>query len=636
MCGIAGLVRRRELSNVSASLRLMADAIAHRGPDDEGFFETFTRDGSYAIGLAHRRLAIIDLAGGHQPMSSRDGRIHVVFNGEIYNFKALRDELIFRGHRFSTSSDTEAIIYAYKEYGEACVRHLHGMFAFALWDADQEKLFLVRDRFGKKPLFIHRVGEALLFASEIKAMLALPWVKTEVDMEVVWEYLAYRYAPGPRTLFENIYKLQPGSFAIWQNGRFEETRYYSPPDKMPWVKGELPADPVQAFMVHLDKAVQARMVSDVPFGAFLSGGVDSSAVVALMSRHSTLPVKTFSVGFQEQAYSELSHARVIAKQFSTEHHELVITEQDIIEQLAKLVRFRDAPVSEPSDIPIYLLSVETRRKVKMVLTGEGSDELLGGYPKHIFERYVRGYQLIPRWLQKRLLEPLINSLPYRFRRAKTAIHNLGLASAEERLPRWFGALSDAERKRLAAFQPRAHQKVSGVQFDTHPHNAPLRRILYFDQTSWLPDNLLERGDRMTMAASLEARMPFMDHELFAFVSSLPDHYRVRGWQTKWILRQAMSQLLPRSILNRPKVGFRVPVNEWFQGRLRDYLVEHLTGPDSLTSHYYRQDVLNEILDAHIHGRTNHEKLLWSLLNLEIWHRQYFGDEHATRYQAIVA
>jgi asparagine synthase (glutamine-hydrolysing) len=261
---------------------------------------------------------------------------------------------------------------------------------------------------------------------------------------------------------------------------------------------------------------------------------------------------------------------------------------------------------------------------KMVLTGEGSDELLAGYPKHAFERYVQAYQTIPSVARQRLLEPLVEFLPYRFYRAKTAMHNLGLAKAEERLPRWFGALSHAERDRLVAFRPQNPQSLKGIQFEVRGCNSTLRQILYFDQTSWLPDNLLERGDRMTMAASLEARMPFMDDELFAFVSSLPDHYRLRGRQTKWILRQAMKQLLPPGILNRRKVGFRVPINEWFRGRLRDYLREHLTGTNSLTAHYYRQDTLNEILNAHIRGRKNHEKLLWSLLNLEIWHREYVG------------
>ena len=440
----------------------------------------------------------------------------------------------------------------------------------------------------------------------------------------MWDYLAYRYVPGPATLYQGIRKLAPGSYAIWERGVLRETRYYNPPDQQPLVEAVPPSDPVGAFLDLLDESVRIRMISDVPFGAFLSGGIDSSAVVGLMARHSSLPVKTFSVGFSESEYSELSYARTIAQQFNTEHHELIVSQAHLMDELPALVRYRDAPVSEPSDIPIYLLSKEARRSVKMVLTGEGSDEFLGGYPKHVFERYVGAYQAIPALLRGGLLEPLVRALPYRFRRAKTAVLNLGLAPREQRMPRWFGALSDAERASLVAFRAAPTPAHQGLQFNTPETNSALRRILYFDQTSWLPDNLLERGDRMTMAASLEARMPFMDHELAAFVSALPDRYRVRGMQTKWILREAMKRLLPEQILQRPKVGFRVPVNEWFRGPMRDYLYDHLTGAGSLTRDYYQPQVLAGILEEHVRGLQNHEKLLWSLLNLEIWHRECLG------------
>jgi asparagine synthase (glutamine-hydrolysing) len=622
MCGIAGLAMTGESSEAKEALRRMTAVIAHRGPDDEGFFETVAVDGRFWIGLGHRRLSIIDLSTGHQPMGNEDGRVQVVFNGEIYNFQAIRKELIRRGHNLATASDTETIVHAYEEYGEACVDLFRGMFAFALWDGSRERLFLARDRFGKKPLFLHERNGVLLFASEVKSILAFPGVSTTVDRQAVWDYLAYRYVPGPATLFGGIRKLAPGSFAVWEKGKLREERYFNPPDQRPLRLNGLPEDPVGEFLSRFDEAVRIRMISDVPFGAFLSGGIDSSAVVGHMARHSALPVKTFSVGFAESAYSELAHARVIAEQFKTEHHELTVSEKDLMGELPALVRYRDAPVAEPSDIPIYLLSKEARRMVKMVLTGEGSDEILGGYPKHVFERYVHAYQIIPLFLRRGLCEPLVRALPYRFRRAKTAILNMGLDRWEERMPRWFGALSDNERAGLAAFNPPDRHVRDGIQFRTSEENSPLRRILHFDQTSWLPDNLLERGDRMTMAASLEARMPFMDHELAAFVSSLPDDYRVRGFQTKWILRQAMKRLLPPSILERPKVGFRVPVNEWFRGPMREYLYDHLTGPGSRTRDYYRREALLQVLGDHVEGRQNHEKLLWSLLNLEIWHREF--------------
>ncbi|MGQ9862308.1 MAG: asparagine synthase (glutamine-hydrolyzing), partial [Thiobacillaceae bacterium] len=570
MCGIAGFVTARHEVDTVRVLATMAAAIAHRGPDDEGFFHAEADCGAWRIGLAHRRLAIIDLATGHQPLGNEDGSLQIVFNGEIYNFQELRKTLEAAGHRFATDSDTETVVHAYEQWGEDCVRRLRGMFAFALWDGPRQRLVLARDRFGKKPLYLCEHRGDLLFGSEIKSLLSWPGLLPDVDSGAVWDYLAYRYVPAPATLFSGVRKLMPGCLAVWQKGRLEERRYYRPPDGDPRSDSPLPDDPVGVFMEKLEEAVRIRMVSDVPFGAFLSGGLDSSAVVALMSRHAAVPVKTFSVGFSESNYSELPYAATIARQFGTDHHELEVESTQLMSHLPALVRFRDAPVAEPSDIPIYLLSREAAKSVKMVLTGEGSDEFLGGYPKHVFERYVRPYQMLPGWLRHGLVEPLVRSLPYRFRRAKTAIINLGLERFEERMPRWFGALSWAERGALAAM-PAPRGRAGGIQFDTPVNNSPLRRILYFDQTSWLPDNLLERGDRMTMSASIEARMPFMDHELAAFVSTLPDAYRVRGSTTKWLLREGMKRLLPAEILERPKVGFRVPVNEWFRGSMREYL-----------------------------------------------------------------
>lgn len=623
MCGIAGYIIDSCMDEAGLALRRMASVIAHRGPDDEGFLEEIAAGGAIRVGLAHRRLSIIDLSAGHQPIGNEDGVIQIVFNGEIYNFQSLRDQLLACGHIFRTHSDTEVIVHAYEEWGDDCVLHFRGMFAFAIWDRLRERLFLARDRFGKKPLYLHEGNGCLLFASEIKSILAFPGVEVAADKDAIWDYLSYRYVPGPATLFRGVRKLLPGCTATWENGHLSERNYYTPPDGQACIDVHVSDDVVGEFLERLDEAVRIRMVSDVPFGAFLSGGIDSSAVVGLMSRYSTTPVKTFSVGFSESAYSELGYAKVIADHFATEHHELVVSQEHLMGHLPALVRYRDAPVAEPSDIPIYLLSMEARRSVKMILTGEGSDEFLGGYPKHVFERYAALYQNVPKIVRSGLIEPLISSLPYRFRRAKTAIVNLGLDDFEERMQRWFGALSNTERSALVAFVPmRADMRKRGVQFSSSANASALRRILYFDQTSWLPDNLLERGDRMTMAASIEARMPFMDHELAGFVSSLPDEWRVQGRKTKRILREAMRRLLPAAILERPKVGFRVPVNEWFRSTMREYLHDHLVGHDSITRNYYKRDVLNKILNEHVNGRQNHEKLLWALLNLEIWHREY--------------
>ena len=381
-------------------------------------------------------------------------------------------------------------------------------------------------------------------------------------------------------------------------------------------------DVVGMFLERLDEAVKMQMVSDVPFGAFLSGGLDSSTIVALMTRHNT-NVKTFSVGFGVGGYSELAYANVVARHFGTQHHELIVGFDDIVENLPKLVGFRDAPVSEPSDIPIYMLAKEASKSVKMVLTGEGSDEILGGYPKHVFEQFAPGYQLMPGMIRHNLIAPITQSLPYGFRRAKTAITNLNIEDWRERYVRWFGALNRREREELSVLRMNGYDHGDDAPpFDSAPDSTSLRRMLYFDQTSWLPDNLLERGDRMTMAASIESRVPFLDHELAGYVSSLPDSYRVKGLKTKWILREAGRSLIPGAILERKKVGFRVPVNEWFQGPLKGYLDDHLRSRDSKTRAYYDPQVLDRVLDDHIDGRQNHEKLLWALLNLEIWHRQY--------------
>ena len=545
----------------------------------------------------------------------------LTFNGEIYNFRELRDELGAHGYRFLRDSDTEVLLRAYQHWGSEVVHHLRGMFAFAIWDARNERLFLARDRFGEKPLFLYENGNGLYFASEIKALLRVPEIKAEVNLDAVWDYLAYRYVPGPKTLFKGIRKLKPGTTATWERGTFKEERYWSAPDRNLAPSAPPSRDVVADFLSRLDEAVKLQMVSDVPFGAFLSGGLDSSTIVALMSRHNT-KVNTFSVGFDEDSYSELPYAAEVARCFGTRHHEIVVSHRDLIARLPQLVAYRDAPVSEPADIPIYLLAREAAQCVKLVLTGEGSDELLGGYPKHVAERFAHGYQRLPGYLRHGFIEPLTHALPYDFRRVKTAVTNLGIADWRERYVRWFGALNHSERDQLTVLRLNGAPVADMPPFDADPRGSTLRRMLYFDQTSWLPDNLLERGDRMTMAASIEARVPFLDHELAAFVSSLPDRYRIRGLRGKWVLREACRQLIPERIRKRPKVGFRMPVNAWFRDGMRDYLLDHLQSGSSMTRAYYDTRVLDQTLTEHMAGRQNHEKLLWTLLNLEIWHRQY--------------
>ncbi|WGF86897.1 asparagine synthase (glutamine-hydrolyzing) [Marinivivus vitaminiproducens] len=622
MCGIAGWIQQSRTSPGETIAKAMSDAMPYRGPDGDGWYLTATHDNAWTVGLVHRRLAIIDPVGGVQPMHSDDGRLTLSYNGEIYNFRELRAELEAVGYGFRTNSDTEVLLQAYAEWGPGCVSRFRGMFAFALWDRAAERLVVARDAFGKKPVYVYEDDRRVIFGSEIKTILVHPDIPRELDRQSVLDYLTYRYVPGPHTLFRGIRKLPPGSYAVWQNGELTETRYYQPPDATEKPSEHQPDDPVGAFLDEFDEAVRMRMVSDVPFGAFLSGGIDSSAVVGLMSRHSDQAINTFSVGFKEAAYSELDHARLVAETFKCNHTELVVSADELMGHLPTLIERRDAPVAEPSDIPIYLLSCEARKTVKMVLTGEGSDELLAGYPKHRFEPMASKYQsLVPGAVHRGLVEPLIRALPYRFRRVKTLAANFGLRDEADRFPRWFGAQSAAERDALVAVAERPRE-APAYAFAAAPDQSPLRKLLYFDQVSWLPDNLLERGDRMTMAGSIEARMPFLDTKLAAFIASLDDRNRLRGGTSKWLLRQAMTRVLPESILNRPKVGFRVPVNEWFQTSMRGWAADLLTGPDSLTRDLYHRPVLARILEEHGTGAQNHEKLIWTLVNLELFQRAY--------------
>jgi len=623
MCGIAGWVAPASSAPEERSLQPMLQALYHRGPDGAGSRFYSAGNGAWRVALGHRRLAIIDPDGSRQPMCDDAAGLALSFNGEIYNFRELRAELEAHGHRFERDSDTEVLLRAYQQWGTQCVHRLRGQFAFAVWDANAERLFLARDRFGEKPLYLHEANGALHFASEIKALLALPQASHEVDLSAVWDYLAYRYVPGPRTLLQAIRKLPPATAAVWHAGQLQEMRYWTPPDKFPRPKGEQirNRDVPRAFLGKLGEAVELQMVSDVPFGAYLSGGLDSSVVVALMTRYSP-KVKTFSVGFSGDRNTELSHAALVAREFGTEHHEMVVTPRDFIEHLPALVAARDAPVSEPSDIAIFMLSREARRTVKMVLTGEGSDEILGGYRKHVAECLGWMYWSLPRPLRQ-MAAPLVQGLPFRFRNLKIAMASLNCDDWRERYVRWFGAMDFSQRRglsRLRVNEPEVRDDLP--PFDAHPGAGPLRRILYFDQTSWLPDNLLERGDRMTMAASLEARVPFLDHRLVEFVSTLPDHWRVDELRRKRVLREVARSLLPREIPERTKVGFTVPVTEWFTGGMRDYLYDHLRAPGSLTRAYYDSAVLDRVLEEHTRGVQTHDKLLWTLLTLEIWHRQY--------------
>lgn len=625
MCGFIGSIGPNPRSD--SFLKGVSATIAHRGPDEENFYSASSRNSKWHLDVAFRRLSIIDLTGGSQPMSDSSGRYHIVFNGEVYNFQALRERLQALGHDLHSTSDTEVLLHSFIEWKAECVSYLVGMYAFAVWDSEEESLFIARDRFGKKPLYYACSPDGeLVFGSEIAGLLTYPHISRKLDIDAFRTLLAWRYAPGPQTLFEDVKKLPPASRLTWRNGKISIDQYWTPPDAhVPPPRYNEP-NPLPAFEELLSQCVADRLIADVPFGAFLSGGIDSSTIVALMRRHlKGGELKTFSVGFGYADYDELDYAREVAALYETNHTEVVVQAKDIPELLPTLTQIRGAPIAEPSDVALFLLAKEANKSVKMVLTGEGADELLGGYPKHWAEPYSLTYQrLIPNWLRTGLIDPMIQGLPYSFRRLKTLAKSMSIENPEDRYPRWFGGLSQTEADTLIAYhlneQSRGHPKLF-----THEQPSPLRQLLFFDQVSWLPDNILERGDRMTMAASIEARMPFMDHRLYEFVSQLPDGWRVKGKTGKWILRKLMEGRLPDRILHRPKVGFRVPIDKWFLSELEEWVEDLLLGKNANTRQWSNIDQVSRILKEHIEKKQNNEKVLWTLVSIEIFFRSLWPE-----------
>jgi len=628
MCGIAGAVGAVPRAEMASRVEALARALAHRGPDGRGLHSE-ALGSAESVALGHVRLAIIDPAGGEQPMHSECGRLHLVYNGELYNFEALREELRAAGHRFRTQSDTEVLLIAYRHWGIECLHRLRGMYAFAIWDDELRRLFVARDRFGEKPLLYANLGGAFVFASELRAFLQWPGFAPAIDEEALPLYLQFRYAPAPLTLLRGVRKLRPGCYGLWRDHGFTEHRYYTPPDARPIPprdasigdagKPDASQTIPQEFLQCLDGSVASMMRSDVPYGAFLSGGIDSSAIVSLMARHSSQPINTFSVGFEDARFSELAHADRVARAFGTRHQAITIRNADVADLLVGAVAHRDGPLSEPADLPLLVLARLASRSVKMILSGEGSDEALGGYPKHVVEGRMDTFQRIPAWLRNAVMRPVIAALPFEARRLRIAAAALQAGQFTERMPRWFGALSADDVTALVGQPP----GINGCAFpfESDESASPLRRALFFDQTSWLPDNLLERGDRITMAASVEARMPFMDHTLIEFVSSLPDRLRVSGRRTKVVLREAMRGLLPDEVLARPKVGFGMPTERWLRAELRPLLADALLSAESFCGRRMDRRLVSRYVQEHLGGRRNHDKTLWMLLNLELWARE---------------
>ncbi|MEO8459660.1 MAG: asparagine synthase (glutamine-hydrolyzing) [Dokdonella sp.] len=614
MCGIVGLAVAPGQAPPDASIvHAMNNAILHRGPDDEGIFH----DANAALGM--RRLAIIDLATGHQPVHNADGSIQVVFNGEIYNYRELRAELEARGCRFYTQSDSEVIVQAYAEFGDGCFARLHGMFGIAIWDAHKRTLLLARDRFGEKPLFYADDGRRLIFASELKSLLKVPGFRRDIDADAVQGFVCFGYVPSPASIFSGVRKLPPAHFLRYVDGRVELQRYWSLAFAPPIALDENEAEEELAGL--LDQAVSSRLVADVPFGAFLSGGLDSSVVVALMARHMRQPVRTFSIGFREDAYNELSDARRVASHLGTDHCELVV-DPDAVDLLQQLVWYLDEPFADSSAVPTFLVSQLARREVKMVLTGDGGDEAFAGY-----DRYLRFLKLQSLGALKpaaamaaRVAGHLLpGTRGYRWRRIGERLRQNFPASYLSGV-----ALTrpDLAARLLGHAIDEGHYRSLDAATRDLPASGLLDRIVAIDFASYLPDDILVKLDRMGMANSLEGRAPLLDHRLVEFAVRLPEAMRIQGGRGKHLLRRVAARWLPPEILNKPKQGFAIPLGTWFRGPLRAMAADVLGSREFRERGLIDAATARACLDDHIAGRADHGETLWMILSLELWARRY--------------
>ena len=625
MCGIAGFVNsdsHRDEREERAILDRMCRVIAHRGPDDQGML---VKDQA-ALGI--RRLSIIDLAGGHQPMSGCDPALTTVFNGEIYNFRELQNELAARGHSFQTHSDTEAIVHAYEEYGARCVDHLRGMFAFAIWDAKRRELFIARDRAGKKPLYYTRTQHGtLIFGSELKSLREHPEFQGEMSMEALDAYLTFGYVPDPLTIFRDIHKLPPGHHLTFKDGRVRVEQYWDFPYQEEQQQPARADDDCLAELRNLlDEAVRVRLVADVPLGAFLSGGIDSSVVVGLMARHATQPVKTFSIGFHEDRYDELKYARIAARKFGTDHHEFIVT-PDICEIVDELVWHFDEPFADSSAIPTYVVSKLAREHVKVVLSGDGGDELFGGYTRYALDRKRSGFARLPRALREGVMQPIGRVLPHGAW-GRNYIHNVALEPIDRYIED-ISIFSGLNKTRLytSDFRQQLGRSNAAMRFTEYARHArcgdQLDRLLYLDSKTYLPGDILTKVDRMSMAASLDTRVPLLDHKLIEFVCTrIPAAMKMKGLETKYILKQAARDLVPLEIINRPKQGFGIPIDQWINEQLRERVRGTLTEPRTMQRGYVEPRYVNLLLDEHERGRRDHATELWALFMLELWHRTF--------------
>ena len=634
MCGIAGIVQLADDAPVDAdALRRMCAIMFHRGPDEEGF------DVQGRVGLGMRRLSIIDLKTGQQPMTNEDGTVRLVYNGEIYNHLSLREKLLAQGHVFRTHCDTETIVHLYEEYGRDCVQHLRGMFAFALWDARGRKLFAARDRLGIKPFYYRKTANNFLFGSEIKVILAHPGVTPEFNRAILPEYLAFGYLSASDTFFEGIHKLMPGhTLELDESGDLRIEPYW---DLRPAGDGaEHPESYyVETYRDLLEQAVSSHLMSDVPLGVFLSGGVDSSAVAALMTKARQAPVETFSVGYAEESYSELPYARTVAQHLNSLHHEVRVSRQDFFDTLPKLIWHEDEPIVWPSSVALYFVARLARERVTVVLTGEGADETLAGYTRYAFSlknaAFDRAYrQMVPPALRRGLRgfiadSPLLHAT-LRRKLEHTFLAKDGESWASFYFDNFFSAFSATDQAELLAdgvsadpVSLAAYRNVMQT-WESAPGGL-LQRLLYTDIKTYLVE-LLMKQDRMSMAASIESRVPFLDHVLVEFAINIPQRFQVGGLAGKRILKKAVEDLLPHSILYRPKLGFPTPWSGWLAGPFLDRIESLLTEPRATRRGLFKPAAVRRLFEEHRTKHRDHYDRIWRLLNLEVWFRVFLESE----------
>ncbi|MCS6806076.1 MAG: asparagine synthase (glutamine-hydrolyzing) [Blastocatellia bacterium] len=629
MCGIVGIVFETGEPH-EGDIAAMLQALRHRGPDDQGQWVSADR----RVRLGHQRLAIIDLSeAGRQPLSNEDGTVWITYNGEIYNFQSLRQELEALGHQFRSRTDTEVIVHAYEQWGTECVKRLRGMFAFGVWDEKRRRLFLARDRVGKKPLFYARVGGRFLFASELQGLLADPAVPRQVDPQALDAYLSLGYVPAPQTAFRDIQKLPPAHWLTLELSstgptvRIEQYWHLEYLPKLNLTEEEA----IEALREKLTEAVRLRLISDVPVGAFLSGGIDSSIIVGVMASLLDQPVKTFSIGFEEAAYNELDHARRIAERWQTDHHEFIV-QPDALEILPLLVRHYGEPFADSSAIPTFYVCKLTRSSVTVALNGDGGDENFAGYERYFANQAAEWMQAVP---GSAMVGRAVNRIlpaglapKHRLRYLKRFL-SAATQPMARRYGSWVGYFDQQMKAHLysAAFQASlngrhgADEWLEGL-FEQARHLTPVEAAMSVDVRSYLPYDLLVKVDITAMANGLEARSPFLDHEVMELVARLPAELKWRGRESKYLLKRAFRQMLPPENVNRRKMGFGVPVGAWFRGALRPMLEEALLSEQSRRRGYFRPEAVHRMVSEHLEQRADHSFLLWNLLMLELWHREF--------------